>query len=558
MPTHAIPGQKIRPPPSRFQVAASFRLRTLSKGIISGDKTTALDVALVKEHHHPAMKSPALALVLLLALPALALRATDDSPAFIVKNDLVPSPAVPGASAPRLVNAPDGTVYLSWLEPAPARRTALRFARFDAATRTWSPARTIGESHAPSVPANLTPSLAISSANALAALWHPATALATLTTSIDGGLNWSAPLVLNRPSRPADHATLQALPGGQFLAAWIEPEGKSGTLLARTTAQDAAPVVVDPAVSAGCAPVLAVFPDGSAVVAYRGLTPDGIRDIRTARFHDGRWDAPATLSPDNWKPSLPTRNSPALAVRGPHLAAAWFTAAEGARVNVSTSDDAGAQWLIPSRVDDIAPLGSPSLALFDDGSLLVAWVERTATERVVLLRRISARGSLSVPVQIGRTVDGATPTLVRVKDGDATPAQVLVTTLNPPPATPESAARLPSPSFITLRLVTLPSAAELAEADPCNCDPRPEDVRGYAIKGRVVSIDAARGTLQLEHAAILGVLPAGTTTLQVGPEVLRDVQPGRTILARVERTGADWSLFNVRTLETVPAVADPR
>ena len=143
--------------------------------------------------------APLLALTLLVSL----LRADDDTPVFIVKNDLVASPATPGSSAPQLVNAPDGTIYLSWLEPAPARRTALRFARFDAATRTWSPARTIGESLAQSVPANLTPRLAVSSPNTLTALWHPAANLATLTTSTDGGLNWSRPVVLNRPSRLA-------------------------------------------------------------------------------------------------------------------------------------------------------------------------------------------------------------------------------------------------------------------------------------------------------------------------------------------------------------------
>ena len=485
-------------------------------------------------------------------------RAADDSPVFIVKNDLIASPTAPGSTTPQLVNAPDGTVYLSWLEPAAARHTALRFARFDAATRTWSPARTIGESLTQSVPANLIPRLAVSSANTLAALWHPAANLATLTTSTDGGANWSNPVVLNRPSRLATHATLQSLPDGQLLVTWIEPEAKGGVLLARTAAQDSAPVVVDPSVSAGCTPSLVVFPDGSALVAYRGLSPDGVRDIRTARFHDGRWDAPAILSADNWKPSLPSRNSPAVVARGPHVAAAWFTSAEGARVNVSTSDNAGAQWLIPNRVDDIAPLGFPGLVLFDDGSQLVSWIERTATGQVILLRRISARGNLSVPVQIGLTVDGAPPALIRLKDGDTTPSQVLITTLNPPPSssvpssglsTLNSQLSTSSSAFITTRLITLPSAAELAETDPCNCDPRADDVRGYPIKGRIVSIDSASGTLQLDHAAILGVMPAGTTTLQVGPEVLRSVQPGTTILARIERTGPDWTLFNARTLE---------
>lgn len=501
-----------------------------------------------------------LTFLIALVLVCSALRADDGTPGFVVKNDLIASPAAPGSTAPQLVNAPDGTVYLSWLEPAHDRHTALRFARFDAASRTWSPARTIGESFAQAVPANLTPSLAVSPVSTLAALWHPAANLATLTTSTDGGLNWSRPVVLNRPSRLATNAAFQPLPNGQFIAAWIEPEDKGGALVARTTAPDAAPVVVDPSVSAGCTPALAIFPDGTALIAYRGLSPDGLRDIRTARFHDGRWDTPAILSADNWKPLTASLDSPALVSRGIHTAAAWFAASDGARVNVSASDNAGAQWLMANRVDDIAPLGFPGLVLFDDGSQLVSWIERAATNQVLLIRHISARGMLSVPVQIGSVVDGAIPAIVRVKDGDITPAQVLVATLNPPPASPapSSGPSTLNPDFSTLlttRLITLPSAAELAVIDPCGCDPRPEELRGYPIKGRIVSIDAVRDTLLLEHDAILGAMKAGATPFRIDPEVFRAIQPGDTILARIERTGSDWTLSNARALVTVPSPA---
>jgi len=499
------------------------------------------------------LRLPATLLALLACLVFTPLvDAEDDTPVFIVKNDVVASPSAPGSSAPQLVTSPDGTVYLSWLEPAPAGHTALRFSRFDAATRAWSPARTIGEGLAADVPSDQTPRLAFAAGTHLAALWQPTATLTLLSISTDGGANWSSPAIINRPGSLAVKATLQALPDGRFLVVWIEPDPSGDALLARTIAPDTGPFLIAPSASLGCAPSISVFPDGGALVAYRGLAADGVRDIRTVRFHDGRWDEPAALSVDNWKPSLPSRNSPVLVARGPHLAAAWFTAAEGPRVNVSTSDNAGAQWLIPNRVDDIAPLGFPGLVLFDDGSLVVSWVEHTATGQVILLRRISARGSLSVPVQIGRTVDGAPPTLVLIKDGDATPAQVLVTTLNPPPSSPAPSSQLSAQSFITTRLITLPSAAELAETDPCNCDPRAEEVRGYPIKGKIVSIDAAGGTLELEHTAILGVLKAGTITVQAGPEVLREVRPGRTILARLERTGPDWTLFNVRTLEAAP------
>ena len=45
----------------------------------------------------------------------------------------IPAPAVAGAMGSALTTGPDGTVYLSWLEPAGTGTTALKFAAFDAA-----------------------------------------------------------------------------------------------------------------------------------------------------------------------------------------------------------------------------------------------------------------------------------------------------------------------------------------------------------------------------------------------------------------------------------------
>jgi hypothetical protein len=472
--------------------------------------------------------APLLALTLLVSL----LRADDDTPVFIVKNDLIASPAAPGSSAPQLVNAPDGTIYLSWLEPAPARRTALRFARFDATTHTWNSHLTISDTLAESA----FPRSVITTQGQIQTTW----------TGTDR----------RHPSPTNLRIALVALADGTCLSTQISRSDNDATLLAGIIGaipQGSSVVPVDTSVDPDSTPALAAFPDGSALVVYVKRAPDGLRSLFTARFVNGHWQAPVAMGADSWTPKPGDDCNPVIAVRGIHLAVAWFSTNGGARVNVSTSDNAGAQWLIPNRVDDIAPLGFPGLVLFDDGSLLVSWVERTATGQVILIRRISARGSLSVPVQIGRTVDGATPTLIRVKDGDATPAQILITTLNPPPANSGLSTlnpQLSTSSFLTTRLITLPSAAELAATDPCNCDPRPEDVRGYPIKGRIVSIDAAHGTLELEHTAILGVLKAGTTTVQAGPELLRAVQPGRTLLARIERTGPDWTLFNASMLKS--------
>jgi hypothetical protein len=216
---------------------------------------------------------------------------------------------------------------------------------------------------------------------------------------------------------------------------------------------------------------------------------------------------------------------------------AWFTAADGPRINVSTSSDAGIQWLMPVRVDDVTPIGRVSLVLLDDGAQLVSWVERADEHYLILLRRVSPRSTLSVPVQLARlATDPGHPSLTLVKDGDTTPAQLLLayTERNTP----------------VIRLITLPSPASLAEAEVCDCDPRPEELRGYALRGKITGVDAKARTITLAHGDIPGVMKTATTAFKAAPDLLATAKPGQRVFARTERIGPDWWLFNIRPLAT--------
>jgi hypothetical protein len=347
-------------------------------------------------------------------------------------------------------------------------------------------------------------------------------------------------IVQNQPVAPTtvvpppavDQPARVTLPDGRALSAWLEgPE-------LHVSLAPAPAFVFDPKASPGCPPALATFPDGSALLVWRGHGKDGLRDLRFSRLRDGNWTPPALLNPDGWRSAAdPVGEGPSLDSRGAHVAVAWFTAAEGPRINVSVSSNAGVQWLMPNRVDDIAPLGRVSIVLLDDGAQLVSWVEQLGGHYLILLRRISPRGTLSVPVQLVRLpTDPGHPRLTRVKDGDTTPAQLLLAYI-------EHAAP-------AARLITLPDASLLAEADACDCDPRPEDQRGYALKGRVLSIDPNAGTITLAHDEVPGVMKAATRTFKAAPPLFAAAQPGKRVFARIERIGPDWWLFNLRTLVT--------
>ena len=495
-------------------------------------------------------------------------RAADDSPTFVVEKTVIPSPASASPSAyvsnPQFAQSPDGTIYLSWLEASHTSHfTRLCLARYLPEKQAWSP---------PSVVAQLPPSdarmayaLATGPDHRFAVLLQENSRTFALTTSTDSGATWTKaiPLDLALQNQSPRIPILRSLADGRLLAVWLNdaatpsntPRINSPARSAAATARASLYVrfldaelkspaqLIETPVSSGSEPDLVAFPDGSALLAWRGLSADGAHDIRTARFDDGKWQPPATLNPDNWHLATPPADGPVLASRGAHLSAAWFTATYNAQVNVSGSSNAGTQWFTPNRVDDIDPLGRPSLVMLDDGSSLVSWVEQGKTSETVFLRRLSAHGGLSVPVRLAENITGH-PRIVRVKDGDSTPAQLLLLTTPSPSSTRFGNS---SPPLATT-LITLPDSSLLAEADLCGCDPRPEDQRGYPFRGRISAIDPKAGTITIAHAAIPGIMKAATTVFQADPVLLADLKPGMTLFARTERLGPDWRFFAPRVL----------
>jgi hypothetical protein len=60
------------------------------------------------------------------------------------------------------------------------------------------------------------------------------------------------------------------------------------------------------------------------------------------------------------------------------VAVAWFTAAgDRPQVSLARSDDAGASFSAPIRVDDGAPVGWADVAILPGGAAVVSWLERT-------------------------------------------------------------------------------------------------------------------------------------------------------------------------------------
>jgi hypothetical protein len=489
-------------------------------------------------------------------------------PALTLANDLIASPAAVGGRAPHLATTPDGAAtHAIWIEPLEGERGGERLctASFDATGKRWSAPREIVSAENFATSWANTPQLAAGPGGLLAAVWfvnnaapahgaHHAETSGEISFSSDGGATWSSPQRLADDSPAQEFASVAALPDGRFLAVWLDARAKqhgggSQQLFAGifTSAGKAGKpfALIDARVCDCCPTALTTFADGTATLAYRDRSDDEVRDIFVARFENGTWSEGKPLARDDWKIAGCPVNGPAIAAQGGRVAAAWFTAAGGERrILAATSTDAGGRFFMPLRIDDGKPLGRVSAVSLRDGSSYVSWLENYGTDEIAIwLRRLSPTGELSVPVLLATTNrdrDFGHPRLAIAKNEDPTSpaALLLVHTL-----------KSSGTSQLVTRLLTLPTAAQLAAGRPCaTCPPAEDTLRGHALKGRIIRLEPERSIAVVKHEEIPGVMRAMRMPFKVDAETFKTLRAETDILARTERREDGWWLFDVRTL----------
>ena len=334
--------------------------------------------------------------------------------------DSIASPAAPGSAEPYLAVAPDGRVYMSWLEPAGSGH-ALRFAILDGTK--WSSARTIRAGSDFFVNWADFPSIIVLADGRLAAHWLQRNGSGTyaygvqISQSGDDGNTWSPPVSPHRDSSQTEHG---------FVAMWRERDNlgvvwldgrkfsKQGhnaanEMMLLSTTLDAkgtlgAEVPLDERTCDCCQNSAAMTSDGP-VVTYRNRSADEIRDIYVTRLVGGKWTTGLPVHADNWKIAACPVNGPSVSASGRRVALAWFTAAnDSARVKIAFSEDAGAKFGAPIRVDGGIPAGRVDVALLTDGSALVSWIERIGGDTAaVRVRRVRSNGKVGATLTIAKS-----------------------------------------------------------------------------------------------------------------------------------------------------------
>ena len=135
--------------------------------------------------------------------------------------------------------------------------------------------------------------------------------------------------------------------------------------------------------------------------------PTNVRDIFVSRFAGGHWATPTDVHQDGWKLEACPINGPAISAHGNDVAVAWFMAKnDQGRAFVAFSHDAGRSFGAPVRVDDAGSLGRLGVAMLDDGSAAVTWIESAKPRIQLRLRIMKPSGERSAPATISTAAGG--------------------------------------------------------------------------------------------------------------------------------------------------------
>jgi len=338
------------------------------------------------------------------------------------------SPAGADSREPELFTGTDGRVILSWVEKKSGETYVLRFAVRDASG--WSEARTVAEGDDWFVNWADFPSVVALADGSLAAHWLVKSGAGTyaydvhVARSKDGGQTWGRAVVPHTDGTRTEHGFVSLLPlaDGRLGAVWVdgralkdlkeEPEDEESPLPVSMQLRYAAideegelsdEAVLDERICECCQTSAAMTADGP-LAAYRDRSEQEVRDIHLVRRQSDGWSAPRPVHADGWQVKACPVNGPQLAAEGRRVALAWFTGeGDAPRVQVAFSNDAGASFGPPARVDDGEAMGRVDVLLLADGSALVCWMSGGAEGGANKVRRVAPDGTLGPVAVIAQT-----------------------------------------------------------------------------------------------------------------------------------------------------------
>ncbi len=341
------------------------------------------------------------------------------APAFAqtIKIEPVANPAPQGSVEAHWGLASDNSPLLSWIEPMNGSYSLRYSVRRGG---QWSEPRTIvANRHFFRQPAE-SPSLVSFPDGSLLAEWvevpeGESEAEYIYVSASHDGVKWTPPVMANQNRSPVQHALVSMAVSGNQEASLIWLEALKGeddpSQLKRTLVSSDGKVIKEELLESDvctCCPTSIVRTARGLLVAYRGHTPQDIRDIAVKRFENGRWLPSKILNPDKWMINACPVNAASAAASDNRVAIAWYTeGGDKPRVQLVFSSDAGATFTKPILISMGDALGHASTVLTGDGAF-VSWIEEGDKGSHLFARFVSASGTAGPPVPV---TEGSAQTL---------------------------------------------------------------------------------------------------------------------------------------------------
>lgn len=344
---------------------------------------------------------------------------------------LVSAPGVDSAE-PAVAAAPDGGIYLVWVEHDTGKTADVYFQKFDAdAKPTGEKIRINPQAGEATAWRGDPPTVAVAANGEIYVGWTSRVKTEKksgtnlyISASTDGGKSFAAPVKVNDDSEPASHGmhSLATDKSGKIYVAWLDernikmpahaeietgkietadefqyirahhtptPEVKPAQEAAEPNSEIFYAVSTDGAktfspnkkisgeVCPCCKTSLLAAADGKIYVSWRQVLPGDFRHIAVASSTDGgeNFSAPAIVSDDRWQIAACPVSGAALAIaENDALKAAWFTAGKAGNAGLYAADsaDGGKTFSARTLINEASPSGTP-IFLAENGKFSLVW-----------------------------------------------------------------------------------------------------------------------------------------------------------------------------------------
>jgi hypothetical protein len=345
---------------------------------------------------------------------------------WLSRVEALSTPSAPGSRYPNLAGGDGTPVVMSWLQAEGGDRHSLRFATWQG--DHWTDPATVTSGSGWFVNWADFPSVVLLDERHWAAHWlqqRSGNVYAydvRLAVTRDAGTNWSEPISPHDDGTATEHGFVSLVRAGdrhRLQVVWLDgrdtagahdhdsgDEGSNiGAMTLRTTTVDengrriGPDLELDGRVCDCCQTDVARTADGL-VVVYRDRSNDELRDIGVVRLVDGKWSAPSLVHADGWRIDACPVNGPAVDSRAARVAVAWFTAADGPRVRLAFSDDAGRSFGSAIEVASGEVIGRVDVVLLDDGRAVVSWMRRSGRGAEIVARPFDPDGAAGIEVVV--------------------------------------------------------------------------------------------------------------------------------------------------------------